>query len=167
MFPPSFAQDAVAHLTRAGEPVLDPCCGRGNGPFTAALMGSPTVAIDINPVAWIFSAAKLQPAPDPEKVVARLNEVGHAIRAKDKRSRSAFETMVWAPEIRAFLKAARRELDWRESKIDRTLMAFIALHLQDKQNFGESFISLQGNQPAATCHLRRWLGRGGWSAPPL
>ena len=145
--------------------MLDPCCGRGNGPFTAAVMGRPTVAIDINPVAWIFSAAKLQPAPDPETVVARLNEVGRAMRAKDKRSRSKFETMVWAPEVRAFLKAARRELDWRESKIDRTLMAFIALHIQDKQGGGLSN-SMSPTIAYSPDYAVKWWTRQGLTKPP-
>ncbi len=138
MFPPEFVRGAVHHLTRIGEPVLDPFCGRGNGPFTASVMGRPTVAIDINPVAWIFTATKLQPASDPEQVVTRLQEVGRALSAQDKRSRSRFETMAWSPQVRAFLKAARRELDWRTSIVDRTLMAFIALHMQDKLGGGLS-----------------------------
>ena len=44
--------------------------------------------------------------------------------------------MAWVPEVRAFLRAARRELDWKNSTIDRTLMAFIALHMQ--QYFGQN-----------------------------
>ena len=165
MFPPSFAQEAVTHLTRAGEPVLDPCCGRGNGPFTAAVMGRPTVAIDINPVAWVFTATKLQPAPDPETVVVRLNEVGRAMRAQDKRSRSAFETMAWAPRVRAFLKAARRELDWRESIIDRTLMAFIALHIQDKQGGGLSN-SMSPTIAYSPDYAVKWWTHKGLTKPP-
>ena len=46
--------------------------------------------------------------------------------------------MAWAPAVRALLKAARRELDWRGSIVDRTLMAFITLHMQDKQGSGLS-----------------------------
>ena len=165
MFPPSFAQDAVANFTRPGEPVLDPFCGRGNGPFTAAVMGRPTVAIDINPLAWIFTAAKLQPTPDPQTVVDRLNEVGRAMREQDKRSRTAFETMVWAPQVRAFLKAARRELDWRESKIDRTLMAFIALHIQDKQGGGLSN-SMSPTIAYSPDYAVKWWTQQGLTKPP-
>lgn len=165
MFPPAFAQGAVSHLTRVGESVLDPCCGRGNGPFTAAVMGRPTVAIDVNPVAWIFTVTKLQPAPDPEQVVARLNEVGRARRAQDKRSRSRFETMAWAPWVRAFLKAARRELDWRDSGVDRTLMAFIALHMQDKQGGGLSN-SMSPTIAYSPDYAVKWWTRRGLTKPP-
>ena len=165
MFPSAFAQEAVSHLTRVGEPVLDPCCGRGNGPFTATVMGRPTVAIDVNPVAWLFTATKLQPAPDPEQVVARLNEVGRARHAQDKRSQSRFETMAWAPQVRAFLKAARRELDWRNSEVDRTLMAFIALHMQDKQGGGLSN-SMSPTIAYSPDYAVKWWTQRGLTKPP-
>ena len=165
MFPPAFAQEAVGHLTSRGEMVLDPCCGRGNGPFTAAVMGRRTVAIDINPVAWVFTAAKLQPDPDPDKVVSRLNEVGRALRTQDKRSRNKFETMAWAPQVRAFLKAARRELNWQESRCDRTLMAFIALHMQDKRGGGLSNAMSPTIAYSPDYAVKWWTGRG-MSSPP-
>ena len=40
MFPPSFVVNAVSELTERGDMVLDPFCGRGNGPFTAAVLGT-------------------------------------------------------------------------------------------------------------------------------
>ena len=46
--------------------------------------------------------------------------------------------MAWAPQVRALLKAARRELDWSNSVVDRTLMAFITLHMQDRLGGGLS-----------------------------
>ena len=138
MFPPDFLQESVENLTRAGEPVLDPLCGRGNGPFTATIMNRPAVGIDLNPVAWVFTVAKLNPAPSPENLINRLMEISRAQRPHDRRSRNRFQTMAWAPLVRAFLRAARRELNWRESQVDRTLMAFIILHMQDKQGCGLS-----------------------------
>ena len=138
MFPPAFIYDAVQNLTDPGETVLDPFCGRGNGPFTAAVLGRPAVGIDINPVAWIFAATKLQPAANPQRVIDRLDEIARARRPQDRKGRNRFETMAWAPGVRALLKAARRELDWRNSKVDRTLMGFIALHAQDKLGGGLS-----------------------------
>lgn len=138
MFPPAFIHDAVSCLTRPGEKVLDPFCGRGNGPFTATALGRPAVGIDLNPVAWLFAAAKFQPPANPEALLARLDAIARARRPSDRQSRSRFETMAWAPGVRALLRAARRELDWRNSPTDRTLMAFIALHMQDKRPGGLS-----------------------------
>ncbi|MXW52494.1 MAG: hypothetical protein F4X44_00905 [Gammaproteobacteria bacterium] len=165
MFPASFAQQAIDHLTTKGEPVLDPCCGRGNGPFTAAVLGRPSVAIDINPAAWIFTATKLQPEPDPDRVVSRLNEMGRATRARDKKSRSRFETMAWSPKVRAFLKASRRELDWKGSRVDRTLMAFIALHMQDKLGSGLSN-AMSPTIAYSPDYAVKWWTMRGLSSPP-
>ena len=138
MFPPRFAFDAIKGLTRAGDCVLDPFCGRGNAPFIASVMGRPSLGIDINPVAWLYTAVKLNPDPTPDRVLRRLKAIGRAARINDRRSRSRFETMAWSPTVRAFLKAARRELDWRSSMTDRTLMAFVVLHMQDKRGQGLS-----------------------------
>ena len=138
MFPQSFIHDAVINLTKPEETVLDPFCGRGNGPFAATVLGRGALGIDVNPIAWLFAAAKLQPAATPEQVTARLAEIAKARRPNDRRSHSRFETMAWTPVVRALLKAARRELDWRESTIDRTLMAFLTLHMQDKLGCGLS-----------------------------
>ncbi len=165
MFPPTFVRDAVHNLTKYGEPVLDPFCGRGNGPFAATVMGRPAIGIDVNPVAWIFTAAKLQPAENLEDVIARLNEVWKARKPHYSRSRNQFEAMAWAPKVRALLRTARRELNWKESKIDRTLMAFIALHMQDKRGGGLSN-SLSPTIAYSPEYAVRWWIDKGLLTPP-
>ena len=165
MFPPAFICDAVQNLTRSGETVLDPFCGRGNGPFTATVLGRPAIGIDINPVAWIFAVTKLQPAADPQRLLDRLGAIARARRPQDRKGRNRFETMAWAPEVRALLKAARRELDWRNSDIDRTLMAFIALHAQDKLGGGLSN-SLSPTIAYSPRYAVAWWTKHGLLQPP-
>lgn len=138
MFPPNFTYDAISALSHEEEAVLDPFCGRGNAPFTAAALNRPTIGIDINPVAWIFAATKVRPAQSLESVIARLSEIARARRPADAKARNQFETMAWNSNTRALLRAARRELDWKESAVDRTLMGFIAHHIQDKLGGGLS-----------------------------
>ena len=165
MFPPAFAHAAVEGLTWPGEPVLDPFCGRGNGPFTATVLGRPAVGVDVNPVGWLFTIAKLHPTKDPELVIARLENIAKARRRQDRRSRNKFETMAWAPGVRAFLRTARRELDWQNSEVDRTLMAFIALHMQDKAGDGLS----NALWPSIACspqYAVRWWTRHDLLTPP-
>lgn len=165
MFPPFFAHDAVTSLTRKGDMVLDPFCGRGNAPFTATVLGRRSLGIDINPVAWLFTAAKLRPERSPERLLRRLEELRLCARAADRRARSEFERMAWAPGVRAFLRAARRELDWRGSVTDRTLMAFVALHMQDKQGSGLSNVLW----PTIACSPRYavdWWTRHGFLEAP-
>ena len=165
MFPPSFAHDAVFSLTRPGEAVLDPFCGRGNGPYVATVSGRPSLGVDINPIAWLFTAVKLLPEPHPSRVVSRLNDLRRARRPSDRKARSDFERMAWAPSVRSLLRAARRELDWKNSVTDRTLMGFVALHMQDKLGDGLS----NSLWPTIACSPRyavSWWRKHGLLTPP-
>ena len=65
------AGKAILHFKAVG--LLDPFCGRGNGPFTATVLGRPALGIDVNPIAWLFATAKLQPAATAEEVTNRLS----------------------------------------------------------------------------------------------
>ena len=160
MFPQSFIHDAIINLTKPGETVLDPFCGRGNGPFTATVLGRPALGIDVNPIAWLFATAKLKPASTPEEVTFRLSEVAKARRPSDRRGRSQFEVMAWAPQVRALLRAARRELDWKHSIVDRTLMAFITLHMQDKPGGGLSNSMSPTIAYSPTYAVKWWTSKG-------
>ena len=165
MFPPQFARDAILNLSRPGDLILDPFCGRGNAPFASTVLGRNSFGIDIHPLAWLWSVVKLAPEPNPEQVLRRLGEIGRSARPQDRRGRTRFERMAWSPGVRAFLRAARRELDWRGSATDRTLMAFVALHAQDK--FGEG-LSNQFSPTVAysPAYAVRWWNRQGLSSPP-
>ena len=165
MFPQSFIHDAVTNLTKPGESVIDPFCGRGNAPFAATVLGRPAVGVDVNPIAWLFATAKLQPAVSVEKVTSRLTDVEKAIRSTDRRARSRFEAMAWAPRVRALLKAARRELDWQDSIVDRTLMAFITLHMQDKPGGGLSN-SMSPTIAYSPTYAVKWWTEKGLLNPP-
>ena len=165
MFPPQFARDAILSLSRPDELVLDPFCGRGNAPFVATVLGRPSVGIDIHPLAWLWTDTKLCPEPDVSRVLQRLDEIGRAALPRDRRGNTRFERMAWSPSVRAFLKAARRELDWRNSTTDRTLMAFVALHAQDKRGAGLSN-QLSPTVAYSPSYAVRWWTRNGLTPPP-
>lgn len=165
MFPPQFARDAILNLSRPGELVLDPFCGRGNAPFAATVLGRKSVGIDVHPLAWLWTAVKLAPEPDFRRVLRRLGEVGRTVRLQDRRAQTQFERIAWAPRVRAFLHAARRELDWRRSKTDRTLMAFVALHAQDKRRDGLSN-QLSPTVAYSPAYAVQWWTKHGLSKPP-
>lgn len=165
MFPAPFVTRAVNTFTKRGDVVMDPFCGRGNAPFMAAALGRPAIAVDIQPVAWLFTAAKLAPALQPGRVLARLRMVGKAVRPGDRKPQSRFEAMAWAPAVLGFLRAARRELDWKTSKVDRTLMAFVALHMQDSCAYGLSN-RLSPTVAHSPSYAVRWWTRKGLLEPP-
>ena len=78
-----------------------------------------------------------------------------------------FETMAWSPAVRALLKAARRELDWRDSTVDRTLMAFVALHIQDKQGCGLSNVMSPTIAYSPTYAVKWWTDKGFLQPPDV
>lgn len=166
MFPPTFVHDAISSLTKPGEFVVDPFCGRGNAPFTAAVLGRPSLSVDINPLAWLYTIVKLEPEPDVIKVLSRLNEIGKARRKRDEKAESEFEAMAWNARVRSFLKAARRELNWADCRLDRTLTAFVALHMQDKIGAGLSN-ELSPTLGFSPSYAVRWWSKRGWSEPPM
>ena len=165
MFPRDFIHDAVDGLTIENDVVIDPFCGRGNAPFVATVLQRQAVAIDNNPIAWLFTAAKQHPAPNVEHVTKRLGEIAAGRRRSDQRSRNRFENMAWAPDVRALLKTARRELQWRDSATDRTLMAFITLHMQDQLGSGLSN-SLSPTIAFSPEYAVKWWTGKGMLAPP-
>ena len=165
MFPAPFVTRAVKAFTQPGDVVMDPFCGRGNAPFVAAALGRPAVAVDIQPVAWLFTAAKLAPALQPRRVLTRLQMIDKAVRPADRKCRSRFETMAWAPDVLGFLRAARRELDWKTAKVDRTLMAFVALHMQDSCANGLSN-RLSPTVAHSPSYAVRWWTQKGLLEPP-
>ena len=165
MFPAPFVTRAVMAFTKPGEVVMDPFSGRGNAPYVAAALGRPAVAVDIQPVAWLFTAAKLRPARQPRRVLARMYALAGMVRPQDRKSRSRFETMAWSPAVRGFLRAARRELDWKGSRVDRTLMAFVALHMQDSCATGLSN-RLSPTVAHSPSYAVRWWTRKGLREPP-
>lgn len=165
MFPRAFLHDAIDGLTDKKDVVLDPFCGRGNAPFVATVLQRQALAIDNNPIAWLFAAAKQHPAAEVEQVIERLREVARGRRVADKRSRNRFEAMAWAPDVRSLLKAARRNLRWYECVVDRTLMAFITLHMQDKLGCGLSN-SLSPTIAYSPDYAVKWWTDKGLLKPP-
>lgn len=166
MFPVDFAFDVISKHSKPGDKILDPFCGRGTSVYVASVLGRSATGIDINPLAYIFSSVKLKPAPK-EKVLARLKEIYDSSFAFNKMANNydEFFKMCYCNEVLKFLLCARENLKWEKDFIDRTLMAFIALHLHDKLGSGLS------NQMKMTKSLSKnysiqWWKDNGLENPP-
>ena len=61
-FPAALAHAFIARYSRPGDVVLDPFSGRGTAPVQAAAEGRIGVGNDLNPLAHVLTAAKLEPA---------------------------------------------------------------------------------------------------------
>ena len=166
MFPPSFPYYATEGLTDPGDMVLDPFVGRGNSLFCAMAQGRRAVGIDVNPLAYLYSAARCSFGVEQDDLLQRLAEVADAVTPKDRKTRNSFETRAWSPDVRGFLRSARRELDWRGNDVDRTLMGFVALHAQDKLSKTGLSNKLPPTIACSPDYAVRWWEDKGMNRPP-
>ncbi len=90
-FPASLVHAFIARYSRPGDVVLDPFSGRGTAPVQAAAEGRIGVGNDLNPLAHVLTAAKLEPATPAEA-----------------RTRLAALRLAWASESGAWLALGER-----------------------------------------------------------
>jgi hypothetical protein len=166
MFPISFVNHVIQTYTRPGQRVLDPFAGRASSIFFGAAHGRPSVGIEINPVGWLYGKTKLSPAPAIQ-VINRIAEIAavakelevDAIAELPRFFRLCFST----PSLR-FLLTARENLDWRRSKVDRTLMALILVDLHGVRSRSFSNQMRQSKAMSPEYSVRWWRERE--SKPP-
>ena len=148
MFPVDFAETVIREYSDSGQGVLDPFLGRGTTVAVAEAMGRWGVGVEINPVGWVYSAAKIAPA-DETRVLQRLGEIGtlsESAKNIDSEAPSPFFPACFSEGVLRFLVTARRRLNWRRSRVDRTLAAFLLTYLHGKR---ESALSNQMRQTKA------------------
>lgn len=133
MFPSGFADNVVSEYSKVGDTVIDPFAGRGTTLFSAAITGRKAIGIEVNPVGWIYSKTKLNPAPKRD-VLRRIADIKSQSRGYRSHGEGLplFFHYCFAKNIRSFLTCARGVLDWRDSDLDRTVMAFLLTHLHGK-----------------------------------
>ena len=72
MFPAALAHAFIARYSRPGDVVFDPFSGRGTTPLQACAEGRVGVGNDLNPMAHLLTAAKVDP-PTRAQLAARVN----------------------------------------------------------------------------------------------
>jgi len=166
MFPVPFANSVVSQYTAHGDVILDPFAGRGTSIFSAAVQSRIGVGIEVNPVGWVYTQAKLNPARR-EAVENRIDELG----AFAERYRPAtdelpeFFNLCFAPRVREFLLAAREHLDWSGNQTDQTTMALLLVHLHGKRTDSFSNQMRQTKSMSPDYAIRWWRQRS--LGPPL
>ena len=93
-FPASLVHAFIARYSRPGDVVLDPFSGRGTAPVQAAAEGRIGIGNDLNPLAYVLTAAKLEPATSAET-----------------RTRLAALRLAWAADAPAWLALAERAIN--------------------------------------------------------
>ncbi len=165
MFPVEFARHVVQAFSEQGEAVLDPFCGRGTAPYVAMISGRSAAGCDINPVAWLYAAAKTRPHSSLADVVLRIAQIASAVRPQDCRPGDEFQALAYGPRALGFINAARHELQWRDSVLDGTVAALLVHYMHAKLGQG---LSNQLRPTRAMCpdYSVRWWRKRGLTTPP-
>ncbi len=171
MFPETFPEQWISQLTRPGDLVLDPFCGRGTTPFSAMLLNRRAVASDVNDVAYCLTKAKTA-APKLRGLVRRIDTL-----------ESSFDGRAWRHEAdqlpeffqRAYHKRTlqqlvylRRTLRWKTLKTDGMVAALMLGSLHGEADSSTAYFSNQMPRTISTkpaYSIRFWEERG--LEPPL
>jgi hypothetical protein len=166
MFPVDFVRQVIEQYCPNGGRVLDPFCGRGTTPYVATITGRHALATDINPVAWVYTAVKLNPCKRADLLMTRVDEILDCVRAADRIPDNEFQKAAWHKDVLGFLNAARRILNWRKGRIDRTLMGIILVYLHAKRGGGLSN-QLRQSKAMAPNYSVQWWRRHGLRPPRI
>lgn len=146
MFPESFAETWIGRVSRPGDVVLDPFCGRGTTPFQAMLMGRRPIACDVNDVAYCLTKAKTL-SPSLPKVMTRLRDLEERFDGRSWRyvseSASPFFQMAFFRNVLQQLLYLRAVLRWRTSRTDAMIAAIALGSLHGEMDKSSAYLSNQ------------------------
>jgi len=161
MFPMDFAREVVRAHCPAGGRMLDPFAGRGTSVVAALLEGRSATGIEINPVGWLYGSVKTRPVSQGwlETRLETLRELTKATSLRSVRALPEFYRWCFSDRVSRFLLTCRRELDWRNSRTDATLMALVLNDLHGNAGRAFSNQTRQAKSLAPDYSLRWWKER--------
>jgi hypothetical protein len=119
-------------LTASGDVVYDPFSGRGTVPLEASLMGRVGLGSDANPLAWVLTAAKVDP-PSRARTFRRLEELAGSATEGSLDEVPSHVRMLFCELTLARLVWLRDALDLHD-RTDRFLMAVLLGKLHANSN---------------------------------
>jgi site-specific DNA-methyltransferase (adenine-specific) len=169
MFPPHVPRVFIEWLTKAGDVVYDPFSGRGTAPLEACRLGRVGVGSDANPLAYVLTAAKVDP-PTLKAVTVRLAYLKKHQPRKRAGTVPDDVSMLYTPAVLRQLCWLRAELDI-EDRTDRFVMATILglMHANFKPGSparGLS-ISMPNTFSMSPAYVRRYIDEHGLKAPDV
>ena len=149
MFPESFAERWISELSKPGQFVFDPFCGRGTTPFQAMLLGRNAVACDTNDVAFCLTRAKTD-APRLDAVLERIQELEDDYRSgargreeEEFQELREFFELAFAKGVLSKLLYLREALSWKVDQRDCMIAALLLGALHGEMNKSGSYLSNQ------------------------
>lgn len=146
MFPESFVEIWLERLTRPGDYILDPFCGRGTTPFQALLMGRKAVGVDVNPVAYCVTRAKTN-APSIGLIRRRLTVLKRQFQPdlweRQRNDLPTFFRWAYRPQTLRQLLYLRSRLRWMMSDVDCFIAGLTLGSLHGEKSVSASYLSNQ------------------------
>lgn len=123
MFPPHIPRVFIEWLTDLGDVVYDPFCGRGTAPMEACRLGRIGLGSDANPLAYVLTAAKVDP-PTLEEVTTRLKTIAATLPTSVRATLPDNIRMLYSPKVQRQLWWLKNELRVND-RIDRFILSVI------------------------------------------
>ena len=170
MFPEMFVEKWVNRLTKRGDVVLDPFCGRGTAPFQSLLLSREAIACDVNPVAYCVTKAKTN-APLASSVRRRITQLEsqyNARRWESVRQRlPEFFHYAYTSRTLKQILYLRSVLDWEESDSDCMVAALVLGSLHGESEKSRSYLSNQMPRTISTkpAYSVRFWQKHGYTPP--
>lgn len=167
MFPMEYVGQVIREHTSPGDAVLDPFAGRFSAPAVASYLGREGCGIEISPLGWLYGKVKLAPARRCGDVLRRLDDMRDAASEfkHEARQMDEFFNMCYCKEVRQFLHACRKQLNWQKSQVDATLMALIMVSLHHGIGRGLSNQMRQAKSMSPRYSINWWKTKG-MTTPP-
>jgi len=166
MFPESFAQKWIKELSKPGETVLDPFCGRGTTPFCAIQMERRAIACDVNDVAICLTRAKTSP-PQLPALRRRITQLQKGFHDKEWKNcadmQPDFFHHAYARITLRQILYLRSILSWKKSRVDAMLASLVLGSLHGESQTSKSYFSNQMPRTISTkpaYSVRFWTDRG-------
>ena len=166
MFPVEFAFDVVEKYSKENDYIIDPFAGRFSSIFAGSFLKRNSTGIEINPIGWLYGSVKVNPA-NKNKVINRLYEIYNKRNYYSKMAENLpeFYLLCFSLEVRKFLLSARKNLNWKKSKTDATLMSILLVYLQGKVGEGISN-QLKMTKSMGMNYCLNWWKKNNFNNPP-
>lgn len=146
MFPPGVPRYFIEQFTEEGDVVLDPFSGRGTAPLEACIAGRIGIGVDLNPLAYLLTRAKLQ-SPHLEDVLDRLEKLREEYVPPNldnvpKEIEMLYDMEITLPQL-VFIK--NKFKDWKQniSEADQFILASLMGIMHGRFNkSGTSYLSI-------------------------
>jgi site-specific DNA-methyltransferase (adenine-specific) len=162
MFPASLPRYFIEQFTEPGDVVVDPFSGRGTTALEACIAGRVGIGLDLNPLAALLTAAKVDP-PSLTETLVRIDELERTYSRAGVVDRAPPEIAILFDGRRTLpqLLHMRERLDPRE-RTDRFLLAALTgilhgNHARDPRNSRCLSISMPNTFSMSPGYLRRFI----------